>query len=148
MVIVKKHEELVPVNAACDALGVSRASLYRKRRPSLPPTERVRPPSPRRLSDGERERILETLNSREFVDQPPTEVYATLLGRGIYLGSIRTMYRVLAEVGATRERRNQRAPQKHAKPSLTAAAPNQVWTWDITKLATTCLLYTSPSPRD
>jgi putative transposase len=136
MVIVKEHEELVPVNAACDALGVSRASLYRKRRPPLPPTERVRPPSPRRLSDGERERILETLNSPEFVDQPPTEVYATLLGRGIYLGSIRTMYRVLAEVGATRERRNQRAPQKHAKPSLTAAAPNQVWTWDITKLAT------------
>ena len=61
----------------------------------------------------------------------------SLLGRGIYLASIRTMYRVLATVGETSERRNQRAPHAYTKPSLTATAPNQVWTWDITKLATT-----------
>lgn len=138
MALVEQRDEVVPVNAACDALGVSRASLYRGRRPTPPPTsERVRPPSPRRLEDEERQRILDTLHSPEFVDQPPAEVYATLLGRGVYLASIRTMYRVLAEAGETRERRAQRAPQKHAKPSLTATAPNQVWTWDITKLATT-----------
>ena len=64
-------------------------------------------------------------------------MYATLLGRGEYLGSIRTMYRVLAEADECRERRHQRAPHVHAKPQLTATAPNQVWTWDITKLATT-----------
>ena len=127
----------VPVAAACDALNVSRASLYRGRHPK-PPKEAVkRAPSPRRLADEERQRILDVLHSPEFVDQPPTEVYATLLGRGVYLASIRTMYRVLAAAGETRERRNQRRPQSYAKPSLTATAPNQVWTWDITKLATT-----------
>jgi putative transposase len=67
------------------------------------------------------------------------EVYATLLSRGIYLASIRTMYRLLAAQGETQERRNQRRTQVHAKPSLTATAPNQVWTWDITKLATTAV---------
>ncbi len=137
MVLVEQRDEVVPVNAACDALGVSRASLYRGRRPTPAPAERVRPPSPRRLADEERQRILDTLHSPEFADQPPAEVFATLLGRGEYVGSIRTMYRVLAEAGETRERRAQRTPQKHAKPSLAATAPNQVWTWDITKLATT-----------
>lgn len=76
------------------------------------------------------------MHSPEFADQPPTEVYATLLSRGVHLASIRTMYRLLAELGETKERRNQRSPGPHAKPSLTATAPNQVWTWDITKLAT------------
>ena len=74
------------------------------------------------------------LHSDEFVDQPPAEVYATLLSRGVYLASIRTMYRVLAAFGESAERRAQRGPMKHAKPTLTATAPNQVWTWDITKL--------------
>jgi putative transposase len=97
----------------------------------------VHAPSPRRLDDVERQHILDTLHLPEFADQPPTEVYAALLGRGVYLASIRTMYRVLAAAGETSERRNQRAPQAYAKPSLTATAPNQVWTWDITKLATT-----------
>jgi putative transposase len=137
MAIVEQREDLVPVSAACDALGVSRASLYRGRRPSSPPpTKRIRPPSPRRLGEAERQLVLDTLHQPEFADQPPAEVYATLLGRGIYLASIRTMYRVLAEAGETKERRNQRGPQTHAKPSLTATGPNQVWTWDITKLAT------------
>jgi putative transposase len=98
---------------------------------------RQRASNPRRLDEVERQRIIDTMHLPEFADQPPTEVYATLLGRGVYLASIRTMYRVLAEAGETGERRNQRAPQKHSKPSLTATAPNQIWTWDITKLATT-----------
>jgi putative transposase len=115
---------------------VSRSSLYRDRLPPAPRVERARPSSPRRLGDGERQLILDTMHEPEFVDQPPTEVYATLLGRGIYLASIRTYYRVLAAAGELIERRNQRPAQVHSKPSLTATAPNQVWTWDITKLAT------------
>lgn len=137
MSIVEQRDDIVPLSAACDALGVSRASLYRSRQPPPPPIERVRPPSPRRLDDSERQHILDVLHRPEFADQPPAEVYATLLGRGVYLASIRTMYRVLSEAGETQERRAQRGPQKHVKPSLTATAPNQVWTWDITKLATT-----------
>ncbi len=127
----------VPIAAACSALDVSRATLYRSRQPHAEPKpDRVRAPSPRRLDAAERKHILDTLHLPEFADQPPTEVYAALLGQGIYLASIRTMYRLLAEVGESVERRNQRPPQTHAKPSLTATAPNQVWTWDITKLAT------------
>ena len=136
MQLVEQRDLEVPVDAACHALNVSRASLYRSRAPApvRPPT--IRAPNPRRLSDVERQHILDTLHLPEFADQPPAEVYATLLSRGEYLASIRTMYRVLSEVGETKERRNQRAPQRHAIPSLTATAPNQVWTWDITKLAT------------
>lgn len=138
MAIVEQRPSIIPIQAACDALNVSRATLYRGRcPPPAPRPARERAPSPRRLDDSERRQILETLHAPEFADKPPTEVYATLLERGTYLGSIRTMYRVLAEAGETRERRNQRPAQAHAKPSLTATAPNQVWTWDITKLATT-----------
>lgn len=138
MLLVEQRDPEVPVDAACQALNVSRASLYRSRRPRPRPSQgkRVRAPSPRRLNDAERQGILDTLHLPEFADQPPSEVYATLLGRGTYLASIRTMYRVLAEAGELKERRNQRPPQPHAMPSLTATAPNQVWTWDITKLAT------------
>jgi len=130
-------DPIVPVGAACVALGVSRATLYRHTQPAPPPIVWKRAPSPRRLRDDERAAVLEVLHSPEFADQPPTEAYATLLSRGVYLASIRTMYRLLAEVGETKERRNQRSPGRHAKPSLKATGPNQVWTWDITKLATT-----------
>ena len=129
-------EPKVSVVAACSALGVSRATLYRATRPPAPPTFAGRAPSPRRLSDDERQAIVDVMHTTEFVDQPPMEVFAKLLGRGIYLASIRTIYRVLAELGESKERRNQRLPHRHAKPSLTATGPNQVWTWDITKLAT------------
>jgi putative transposase len=139
MLLVEQRDPEVPVDAACVALNVSRASLYRSRRPETPPVStvaRARVPSPRRLDDAERQHLLDTLHLAEFADQPPSEVYATLLGRGEYLASIRTMYRVLAEAGENKDRRNQRAPQQHTMPSLTATAPNQIWTWDITKLAT------------
>lgn len=139
MLLVEQRDPEVPVDAACAALNVSRASLYRSRRPETPRVStvaRARVPSPRRLDDAERQHLLDTLHLAEFADQPPSEVYATLLGRGEYLASIRTMYRVLAEAGENKDRRNQRAPQQHTMPSLTATAPNQVWTWDITKLAT------------
>ena len=138
MRLVEQRDGVVPLSAACDALEVSRASLYRARQPrAASQNVRQRAPNPRRLGEVERQRLLDTMHLPEFADQPPTEVYASLLGRGIYLASIRTMYRVLAAVGETGERRNQRAPRAYTKPSLTATAPNQVWTWDITKLATT-----------
>ena len=137
MTIIEQRVEVVPLRAACNALNVSRASLYRDRHPRVASQHvRQRAPNPRRLGEVERQHLVETMHLPEFADQPPTEVYASLLGRGIYLASIRTMYRVLATLGETSERRNQRAPHAYAKPSLTATAPNQVWTWDITKLAT------------
>jgi putative transposase len=133
-------EPSVSVVAACTALGVSPATLYRATAPSTPPMVRERAPGPRpalaRLSDDERQAIVDVMHAPEFVGQPPTEVFAKLLSRGVYLASIRTIYRVLAELGESKERRNQRLPRPHVKPSLTATAPNQVWTWDITKLAT------------
>jgi putative transposase len=125
-------DPIVPIATACQALGVSRASLYRCTRPAPPRsllTQRAR--SPRRVSDAERATILDTFHSAEFGDQSVVEVYATLLSRGVYLASIRTMYRVLAAHGETKERRNQRRPHVYEKPSLTATASNQVWTWDI-----------------
>jgi putative transposase len=130
----------IPIARACSAIGVSRATVYRGRRPPAPSEHPRAPrPSPRRLSDAERAAVMSALHSPEFVDQPPHEVYAALLSRGVYLASIRTMYRLLAEHGETQERRNQRRALVHPKPSLTATAPNQVWTWDITKLATTAV---------
>jgi transposase InsO family protein len=126
----------VSVSTVCAALGLSRATLYRSTSPPLPPTWHERPPSPRSLGPEERQAILDVMHSEEFKDQPPHEVFATLLSRGVYLASIRTIYRVLAAHGESQERRNQRLPHAYAKPSLRATAPNQVWTWDITKLAT------------
>ena len=136
MALIEARDAEVPVDAACAAVHVSRASLYRSRHPAMP-LIRIRAPNARRIPDDERQVILDTLHLPEFADQPPHEVYATLLGRGVHLASIRTMYRVLAEAGETKDRRNQRAPHTHAMPTVTATAPNQVWTWDITKLATT-----------
>jgi putative transposase len=129
----------VPILRACHALGISRATVYRNTRPSSAAPSYSRAASQRRLSDEERGAVMDVLHSSEFVDQPPHEVYATLLSRGVYLASVRTMYRLLAERGETQERRNQRRAFVHPKPSLTATAPNQVWTWDITKLATTAV---------
>jgi putative transposase len=126
----------IPITQACSALGISRATMYRRTTPANPPSYSVRPPNPRRLGESERQAILDVLHSDQFVDQPPPEVYAALLSQGVYMASIRTMYRLLAERGESRERRAQRAPMKHVKPTLTATAPNQVWTWDITKLRT------------
>lgn len=137
--IEELDDPAVPIVRACDALGVSRATIYRSTRPSSPPRLHSRAPCPRRISDEERAAVMDVLHSPEFVDQPPHEVYATLLSRGVYLASVRSMYRLLAERGETQERRNQRRALVHPKPSLTASAPNQVWTWDITKLATTAV---------
>ena len=123
----------VGVVPACQALGVSRATFYRRRR-STPGHQQPRPTPARALCEAEREQILDVLAGPRFVDRAPAEVVATLLDEGHYLCSERTMYRILAADQPVRERRNQREHPRYAKPELVATAPNQTWSWDITKL--------------
>jgi putative transposase len=136
-------EELTPVvgtRPACRALGVAPATIYRRRRPPVvaavaapsAPVGRARPA--RTLSLEERDAVRTVLHSERFLDWSPAAVWAALLDEGRYLCSARTMYRVLAEHGEVRERRDQRVHPPYAKPELLATQPNQVWTWDITKL--------------
>jgi len=121
--------------AACRALDLPRASFYRARAPRPKPAPaRPRPKPPRALSDTERQTALAHLHSERFVDQAPHQVHATLLDEGIYLCSPRTMYRLLEEHGEIRERRDQLRHPAYQKPELLATRPNQVWSWDITKL--------------
>jgi putative transposase len=117
---------------ACRALGVPRASLYRRMLPAVP--HRVRPTPGRALTAAERQVVLDHLHSERFSDKAPAEVFATLLDEDIYLCSIRTMHRILAQNGELRERRNQLRHPQYKKPELLATGPNQVWSWDITKL--------------
>jgi putative transposase len=95
---------------------------------------RVRPTPARALDAAERQTVLDHLHSERFSDKAPAEVYATLIDEGVYLCSIRTMHRILAENGELKERRNQLRHPQYKKPELLATGPNQVWTWDITKL--------------
>jgi putative transposase len=125
----------VPTAPLCFSLGVSRAALYRWRQPKLaiePKPARAR--HPRSLGPHERQAILDTLHSERFSDASPAEVHATLLEEDTYLASTRTMYRVLADAHEVRERRDQLRHPPYAKPELLATQPNQVWSWDITKL--------------
>jgi putative transposase len=135
MEVLEQMPSDLPVAAACRALGASRASLYRATTPPTPPPPSAPRRSPRKLSAGEIERVRDTLHEERFVDQPPAEVYGTLLSEGVYVCAVRTMYRLLASWGESKARRGQRASRSHAKPELVATARNQVWTWDITKLA-------------
>jgi putative transposase len=120
--------------AACLSLDVPRATYYRRIGSSAEAIIRPRPTPERALSLGERQAALEALHSDRFADRAPAEVYATLLDEGTYLCSIRTMYRVLADASEVRERRNQLRHPHYQAPELLATAPNQVWSWDITKL--------------
>ena len=124
----------VPVTRACDALGYPRSSLYRSRRPKPPVKERDRPTPARALSKPERTKVRDLLNSERFQDNSPHQVYATLLDEGTYHCSISTMYRILREHNEVRERRNQRRHPAYTKPELLATKPNELWSWDITKL--------------
>jgi putative transposase len=127
--------ELAPdigIQAACEALGVVRSSFYRQQRPAA--VTEPRPAPPRRLSREERETVLAHLHEKRFQDRSPAAVQATLLDEGVYHCSLRTMYRILAQHGETRERRDQRTHPTYQKPELLATAPNELWSWDITKL--------------
>ena len=121
----------VGVKAACAALTVSRATVYRRR---VPKVVAARAGTWRALSADERAEILRVLYDPRFADASPSEVYATLLDEGLHLASISTMYRILRSQSAVRERRQQRRHPTYAKPKLVATAPNQVWSWDITKI--------------
>jgi len=107
--------------------------LYRRRQSATSKPKR-RPRPHRALDETEREEVLGALHCERFVDKAPAQVWATLLDEGTYLCSVRTMYRILEEHGEVRERRNQRRHPNYTKPELLAEAPNQVWSWDITKL--------------
>lgn len=127
--------------AACDSFQIPRASFYRHhttKKDLNPKKEKPKVSPPLALSNDERQDVLDALHSEKFQDKAPYQVYATLLDEGIYQCSIRTMYRILeAEHGGVKERRKQVQRPNYAKPELLATAPNQVWSWDITKLKST-----------
>jgi putative transposase len=125
----------VSVSLACRAMGISRATLYRtgeERVVSLVPAPRPTPP--RALTQAERDKALSVLHSERFVDTSPGEVVAMLLDEGRYMCSERTMYRILNDHAEVKERRNQARHGLYAKPELLATRPNEVWSWDITKV--------------
>ena len=129
----RELSEQVGIQPACRALAVSRATFYRRLKPSTG-RKQPRPTPARALSSAERDAVRETLCSPRFVDRAPAEVVATLLDKGTYLCSERTMYRILAAAAPVKERRNQLRHPRYVKPELVATAPNQVWSWDITRL--------------
>lgn len=131
MEAVALHGPGLGVAPLCDALGVARATYYRHRRPKVPLS---RPTPARALAPTERQAVLDVLHEPRFVDLAPAEVYAMLLDEGRYLCSERTMYRILAANAEVRERRDQLRHPEYTKPELLATGPNQVWSWDITKL--------------
>jgi putative transposase len=133
MQLALQSKREIPLVASCEVLQLCRASLYLKERPS-PSAQKKPRQTPRKLTEKERAEILTIAHSEEFKDQPPREIYARLLSRGVYVGHWRSFYRVLAPQGETQERRAQRRHPHYPKPSLRATAPNQIWTWDITKL--------------
>jgi len=130
-------EELAPIvgtRPACRALGASPATIYRRRRPPAPRPPRPLPRPARALGEAERAAVLEVLHGERFLDASPAAVWATLLDEGRYLCSERTMYRLLEASGSSRERRDQLTHPAYAKPELLAKRPNEVWSWDISKL--------------
>jgi putative transposase len=132
---VQELTPLVGTRPACRALGAAPATIYRRRRPGEPRPRRPRSPAARALSDLERSAVLDVLHSERFVDCSPAQVWATLLDEGRYLASERTMYRLLAAChGGVRERRDQLTHPGYAKPELLAERPNELWSWDVTKL--------------
>ena len=131
MKLVDERGDFLTVTEACGSVELPRATYYRSRsRPEVA----IRRRSPRRLTDAERQCVLETLTSERFCDQSVRQVWAQLLDEGTYLCSVRTMYRILAENQAVRERRNQLRHPEYHRPELLATGPNQLWSWDITKL--------------
>jgi len=136
--VMEQRPKAVPMSTACSVLQLNRSSVYRRLTDpgdkSAANRSRKNAVQPRALSEEERRVVLETLHSELYCDQPPAEVYQRLLEQDQYLCSISTMHRLLRSEGESGERRAQRPAQHHAVPRLLAYAPNEVWTWDITKL--------------
>jgi putative transposase len=133
---VAELQPLVGVRGGCAAVGEAQARWYRRHRqsPAPPKPQRMPAPQPRALSEVERKELHRVLDSEEFVDEAPATVYAKLLDQGVYLASVSTMYRVLRDHDEVRERRRQATHPAAKKPELLATRPNQVYSWDITKL--------------
>ena len=129
---VTTYRAQVGVRPVCEALAVARSSYYRHLQPKASLVKRLRPG--RALTDSEQERVLETMNSEEFCDRAPRQIWATLLDRGAYLAHWRTMYRILSENNQVKERRRQIRHVVYEKPELLATGPNELWSWDITRL--------------
>jgi len=129
-------EAAIGTSAACRVLGKSRATLHRQRNPepAVPPAERKEFRHPAELSPGEKQAVLAVLDSPRFADKAVAQAYTILLDEGCYLCSQATMHRLLRERGTSGERRAQAIHPAKKKPGLLAAAPNEVWSWDITKL--------------
>ncbi len=136
--LIEQRPDRLPMSLACQALGLNRSSVYarRDRMNNDMPSKRSRKAAvqPRALSAEERIQVIETLRSEPYRDQPPAEVYQRLLEEDQYLCSVSTMHRLLRQDDENGERRPQRPAQRHAIPRLLAYGPNEVWTWDITKL--------------
>jgi putative transposase len=129
------EEKDIALTALCDSLQISRSTLYRSTGDNLQPCAANLSAEPHSaISSAERQKILDVLHSERFIDATPYDVFYTLLDEGEYITSIRTMYRVLFEAGESKDRRNQRNHRDAVKPELIATAPNEVWSWDITKL--------------
>jgi putative transposase len=122
----------IGIKNACKNLGIPRASFYRHFNSADKPKQARS--APLALTESERSTILSILNSERFVDKSPHEIYAILLDEGKYYCSISTMYRILRKEQAVCERRKQRSKGNYVKPELLAVQPNQVWSWDISKL--------------
>jgi len=135
MEAIREDSPRLGIAPLCRALGVPRSSVHRTWRRERTPISRQPRPSPARALDAaERLAVLDILHESRFVDQPPAQVYATLLDEGVYKCSERTMYRILHHAGEARERRNQLEHPVYTRPELLAVGPNEVWSWDITKL--------------
>jgi len=135
MQTVIEHAPRFGIAPICRALGVPRSSVYRiENEDQEGGNNRLRPKPERALSEEEKAQVLGILNSDRFVDSAPGEVYAALLDEGEYVCSVRTMYRVLEEHGEVKERRDQLRHPEYKKPELMATGPNQLWSWDVTKL--------------
>ena len=135
MSLIEQHRQQIATLSLCEALEIPRASFYRQQAQkdsTAPAVPRMRPAHA--LSESEQQTVLATLHEPRFVDLAPPQVYAQLLEEGLYLCSIRTMYRLLEANNEVRERRAVASRVVFTKPELLATQSNEVWSWDITKL--------------
>ena len=134
--LINEHKDSIGIKAACDAFDVPEASYFR----CICPVKLTDKPKPfehhRALKENEKEEVLKVLNSEKYVDKAPAAVVASLLDEGKYLCSVGSMYRILKANKAIKERRDQKRHPEYYRPELIATGPNQVWTWDITKIRT------------
>ena len=132
------YKNQISIDALCDALLIPRATYYRhERKRTVAAVKNKRPQPKNSLRDEEKQQVLDLLHSERFADKTPYDAFNTMLDEGEYYCSPRTMYRLLAGQGENKDRRQQRCHRDAIKPELIASMPNEVWSWDITKLRTT-----------